>query len=66
MPTGGGKTARKEGNMNTLREYNVMREPWLTLEEQKKRICAYWGDRIVKRPTLLKENKNYITFTVRI
>lgn len=52
--------------MNTLREYNVMREPWLTLEEQKKRICAYWEDRIVLRPVLLKENKNYITFTVRI
>ena len=52
--------------MNTLREYNVMREPWLSLEEQKKRICAYLGDRIVKSPTMLKENKNYITFMVRI
>lgn len=52
--------------MSTLREYTALREPWLPLEAQKKRICAYWGDRIVKRPTLLKENKNYIVFVVRI
>lgn len=59
---GGGKTARKEGNMNTLREYNVMREPWLPLEEQKKADLCILGRQDCKAPYPAKRKQELYNF----
>ena len=52
--------------MITLRTYNVIRVDYMPLKVQKERIKKFWGKRIVTAPVLLKDDKRYITFTVRI
>lgn len=52
--------------MNTLRTYNVLRKNWLPLKEQYEGIKKYWKDKLIAEPCLLKEDRRYITFTVRV
>lgn len=52
--------------MITLRTYNVLRVDYMTLKRQKEAIKAYWKNKIVVNPVLLKDDKRYISFTVRI
>jgi len=52
--------------MNTLREYNVLRVDYMPLKTQKELIKKFWGKRLISTPVLLKADKRYITFIVRI
>ena len=52
--------------MYTLREYNVLRVDYIPLKKQYDGIKRFWGEKLVTRPALLKEDKRYITFIVRV
>lgn len=52
--------------MYTLRQYNVLRVDYMPLKKQYEMIGNYWKNKLVTRPALLKEDKRYITFIVRV
>lgn len=52
--------------MYTVRQYNVLRVDFLPLKKQYENIKVVFGDRLISRPVLLKDDKRYITFFVRV
>lgn len=51
--------------MNIIREYNVQRNNCIPLKEQYKFIKQYWGKRLLSIG-VNKEDRKYITFSVRV
>lgn len=49
-----------------IHEHRALREKWLPLEEQKKFIKGFWGDKLVKFIGLEKtSDEEYIVYLVR-
>lgn len=51
--------------MNTIRQYNILKQKWIPTKKQIEFIKEYFGKKFISAE-LNKENRNYITVIVKI